>query len=108
MTELESGNHNLRQHAERAAVNMPIQGTAADIMKLAMIRVKHYLDGYEGDCTLLLQIHDELLFELPEATLPNVLPGIVECMETAYPMDVRIKADAKFGESWADMKALAN
>ena len=106
MTELESGNHNLRQHAERAAVNMPIQGTAADIMKLAMIRVKHYLDGYKGDCTLLLQIHDELLFELPEATLPDVLPGIVECMETAYPMDVRIKADAKFGESWADMKAV--
>ncbi len=106
MHELESGNHNLRQHAERAAVNMPIQGTAADIMKLAMIRVKQFLDGYEGDCTMLLQVHDELLFELPESILAEVTPKIVDCMETAFPMDVRLRADAKYGQNWVDMKSL--
>ena len=105
--ELASSNHNLRQFAERAAVNMPIQGTAADIMKLAMISMFRYLqDECEGGCTMLLQVHDELLFEIEEDKLQTVTPHIVHRMEAAFPISVRLKADAKFGRNWAEMTAV--
>ena len=105
--ELDSGNHNLRQFAERAAVNMPIQGTAADIMKLAMIRVHNYLENEcEGGCMMLLQVHDELLFEIEEARLSAIVPHIVTQMESAYPLSVRLRADAKYGQNWAEMEGV--
>ncbi len=105
--ELDSSNHNLRQFAERAAVNMPIQGTAADIMKLAMIRVHHYLQNEcEGGCVMLLQVHDELLFEIEEDRLAAITPQIVAKMESAFPLSVRLRADAKFGQNWAEMEAV--
>ena len=104
MPELDSGNHQMRQFGERAAVNMPIQGTAADIIKLAMIEVQRYLKETCGaGCTLLLQVHDELLFEVEENSVASITPEIVRIMETAYPLDVRIKADAKAGKSWSEM-----
>jgi DNA polymerase-1 len=107
LPEIESANHSIRQFAERAAVNMPIQGTAADIMKLAMIEVHAYLQNEcPGRCTLLLQVHDELLFEVDEEALPVVTPEIQRRMETAYPLDVRLKADAKAGPDWANMRSL--
>jgi DNA polymerase-1 len=105
LPELDSGNHAMRQFAERAAVNMPIQGTAADIMKRAMIGVHDYLRGECGaGCTLLLQVHDELLFEVEEKALPVVTPEIRRLMEAAYPLDVRLRVDAKAGPNWAEMK----
>lgn len=107
MPELDSGNFQMRQAAERAAVNMPIQGTAADIMKLAMIRVHRYLqDTCEGNCTLLLQVHDELLFELEPAMISIVTPEILRLMSDALPLDVPLKVDAKAGPSWAEMDPL--
>jgi DNA polymerase-1 len=103
--EIDSGNHNMRQAAERAAVNMPIQGTAADIMKLAMIDVQRYLKEECGeDCTLLLQVHDELLFEVEEAKVAMVTPELRRRMEAAYPLDVRLRVDARSGRNWAEMK----
>jgi DNA polymerase I len=106
--ELDSGNHQLRQAAERAAINMPIQGTAADIMKLAMIQVQAYLKETCGPgCTLLLQVHDELLFEVEAPMLSAVTPEIVHIMQTAYPLDVPLKADAKAGPNWAEMEPIA-
>ena len=102
--ELQSGNHNMRQFAERAAVNMPIQGTAADIMKLAMIAVADWLHAEpENDCKLLLQVHDELLFEVEESAVETLTPRIVRCMESAYPLDVPLRTDAKSGANWAEM-----
>jgi DNA polymerase-1 len=107
--ELESGNHQLRQAAERAAINMPVQGTAADIMKLAMIQVQAYLrDTCGHGCTLLLQVHDELLFEVEAPMLPAITPEIVRIMQSAYPLDVPLKADAKAGHSWADLEPIAS
>ena len=98
--------HNLRQFAERAAVNMPIQGTAADIMKLAMIRVHHYLQHEcEGGCLMLLQVHDGLLFEIEEARLTAIAPHIVTRMESTFPLSVRLRADAKVGRNWAKMES---
>ena len=101
-----SGNHNLRQFGERAAVNMPIQGTAADIMKLAMRIVYDYLRNECGGCTLLLQVHDELLFEVDAEVLPQIVAPIREKMETAFPIDVPLKADAKAGANWAEMQSV--
>lgn len=105
--EIDSGNAQIRQSAERAAVNMPIQGAAADIMKLAMIAVFRYLqDECAGGCTLLLQVHDELLFEVDRDALATVAPEVVHRMESAYPLAVRLRVDAKVGENWAEMTAL--
>ena len=106
-TDLTNHNHSVRTAAERAAVNMPIQGTAADIMKLAMIKTHAWLaSGAAPKCTLLLQVHDELLFEIEDDAVDATLPGIIDCMENAYPMDVPIRVDAKAGPNWADMKSI--
>ena len=108
LPELDSPNHSMRQFAERAAVNMPIQGTAADIMKLAMIEVYHEVEKHwSGPCRLLLQVHDELLFEVDEAAVPDLVPVIRGIMESVYPLSVPLTADAKSGPNWADMKGLA-
>ncbi len=107
MPELQSGNHNMRQFAERAAVNMPIQGTAADIMKLAMIAVADWLHAEPNNgCKLLLQVHDELLFEVEESAVSSLTPLIVRRMEAAYPLDVPLRTDAKSGANWAEMQSV--
>ena len=108
-TDLESSNFNVRQFAERAAINMPIQGTAADIMKLAMISVHHFLktERVQG-CTMILQVHDELLFEVEEGFLPEITPRIVALMEGVAPeITVPLKTEAKAGKNWADMKGIS-
>jgi DNA polymerase-1 len=106
--ELQSGNHNMRQFAERAAVNMPIQGTAADIMKLAMIAVVDWLHTEQrDDIRLLLQVHDELLFEVKETEIARLTPLIVRRMEAAYPLDVPLRTDAKAGANWAEMQSVS-
>jgi DNA polymerase-1 len=105
-TELDSSNFQVRQFAERAAVNMPIQGTAADVMKLAMIAVINWLEAepVEG-CTMVLQVHDELLFEVDEEKMEEMVPLIVGFMEGVAPeVSVRLKTEAKVGKNWADMK----
>lgn len=106
--ELDSGNFNMRQFAERACVNMPIQGTAADIMKLAMIAVQNFLKREKiSDCVMILQVHDELLFEVRESYLAEITPQIVQYMEGVSPeITVRLKTEAKAGANWADMKPL--
>jgi DNA polymerase-1 len=109
LPELDSSNYNLRQFAERAAVNMPIQGTAADIMKKAMIEVYAWLkEAGDIGCTLLLQVHDELLFEVEESVLEEVAREIVQRMERAFPMKVRLKVDAKVGPNWTDMTGIGH
>jgi DNA polymerase I len=100
--DINASNFNVRGFAERTAINMPIQGTAADLIKLAMIRIDQWLrdEGYRS--RMLLQVHDELIFEVPEEELDAVLPGIVSAMETAMPMDVRIKAEAGVADNWLE------
>jgi DNA polymerase-1 len=103
LPEIHSGNYNIRQAAERAAVNMPIQGTAADIMKLAMIDVFRHLQQMCYNCTLLLQVHDELVFSVRTESLERAVSEIVPRMENAYRMEVRLRVDAKAGPNWAEM-----
>ena len=104
LPEIHSGNFNIRQAAERAAVNMPIQGTAADIMKLAMIDVYRHLKEKCYNCVLLLQVHDELVFAVDADLIEKITPEIVSLMEDAYRLNVRIRVDAKRGHNWAQMK----
>ena len=102
--ELKSSNFNIRQGAERIALNTPIQGTAADIMKLAMIRVEHALNEHYPDAKLLLQVHDELIVECPEAIASEVAALISREMTHVAELRVPLQADAKIGKSWFDAK----
>ncbi len=106
LPDLTSSNPQRRDAARRAAINMPIQGMAADIMKLAMIRVHHRLreGGHRG--RMLLQVHDELVFEVPEAELREVAALVLEEMGRAIDLDVPLKAEAKWGRSWGNMTPL--
>jgi DNA polymerase-1 len=95
-----------RSRAEREAVNAPIQGTAADIIKLAMLRLPRRLSQDGLEAPMLLQVHDELVFECPEGALSKAASAIQEVMQNAYPLAIPLKTDAKFGPNWAEMKPL--
>ncbi len=102
--ELKSSNFNIRSGAERIALNTPIQGTAADLIKLAMIRVEDALNREFPQAELLLQVHDELIVECPEDIAPQVAALISREMETVSTLSVPLTAEAKFGKSWYDAK----
>ena len=93
-----------RRAAEREAVNMPIQGTAADIMKLAMINLHRALAEHGLSGRMILQVHDELLLEVPEEEVAETTAVVCEIMENAYPLDVPLKVDAHSGTNWGELK----
>lgn len=97
----------IRQRAEREAINMPIQGTAADIIKIAMINLAHELRDQQYDAFMTLQVHDELVLEVPEKELNDVIPLVVNTMENAMSLNVPIRADARVGQNWHDMTEYA-
>ncbi|HEV2056604.1 MAG TPA: DNA polymerase [Methylomirabilota bacterium] len=99
--ELQSGNPNLRGFAERMATNAPIQGTAADLIKIAMVRMAGALAAGGFRTRMLLQVHDELLFESPEDEVPRLERVAREVMESAMALDVPLKVDIKTGADWA-------
>jgi DNA polymerase-1 len=100
IAELNSSNRNFREFAERAAVNMPIQGTAADIVKIAMIQVVARLDERGFKTKIILQVHDELVFDAPESEVNSVVPVIKEAMESAFALDAPLKVEVKVGRDW--------
>ena len=102
--ELTSSNFNIRQGAERIALNTPIQGTAADLIKLAMIRVDCALREHFPDARLLLQVHDELIVECPQGIATEVAALISSQMEGIASLSVPLVAEAKWGKSWYDAK----
>ena len=102
--ELKSSNFNIRSGAERITLNTPIQGTAADLIKLAMIRVEAALQNAFPEAELLLQVHDELIVECPEAIAPKVAEMISKEMESVAKLSVPLLAEAKIGKSWYDAK----
>lgn len=104
LPELASSNGMLRAFGERVARNMPIQGTAADIIKIAMIRVYRRLKEEKCQAKLILQIHDELIVEAPEEEAEKVKKIVSEEMENACQMKVRLKSDANIGKTWYDAK----
>jgi DNA polymerase-1 len=102
--ELRSGSWNIRQFGERVAQNTPIQGTAADLMKKAMIDVQSALDEAGTGAEMLLQVHDELLLEVPEAEVDAVRELVVSCMEGAVELRVPLVADWGVGGNWYECK----
>ena len=103
---LKSGqlNANARNRELREAINAPIQGTAADIMKLAMIKVPLEMKkaGLKG--RMILQVHDELVVDCPKAELASTMAVVQEAMETAYPMSIPLTTEAKWGPNWDELK----
>ncbi len=102
LPELHSSNFNTRSFGERVALNMPIQGTAADIIKLAMVRVYKRLNEEKLESRLILQVHDELICECPENEAAKVAEILREEMENAAKLSVPLTVDAASGHSWAE------
>ena len=104
LPELNSSNHNTRSFGERVAMNMPIQGSAADIIKIAMVRVYQMLKKEGLNAKLVLQIHDELIIDTPLDEVDRVKVLLKSCMSEAAQLAVPLKADVNSGESWFDTK----
>lgn len=104
----ESSGRPQREAEYRAAINMPIQGTAADIMKKAMIEVHAALQDEKLETLMSLQVHDELVFDVPEAELDHVTELVVSIMESTYTLDAPLKANAEIGPNWRDMTPVAH
>ena len=102
--ELSASNFNVRSGAERIALNTPIQGTAADLIKLAMIRVENALNQHFPEAKLLLQVHDELIVECPAEMAADVAALVSSQMQSVAALSVPLQAEAKIGESWYDAK----
>jgi DNA polymerase I-like protein with 3'-5' exonuclease and polymerase domains len=106
--ELRSNNQTVRRLGERIAVNSPIQGTGADIIKKAMVGINEKLKIKNEKTKMIMQVHDELVFEVPEEELEEVAPMIKEVMETAFPLSVPLIVELKVGKNWGEMKSLNN
>ena len=102
LPEIKSSNHNMRSFGERVALNMPIQGAAADIIKLAMVRVHRQLKEADLAARLIMQVHDELIVECPETEADRVKAILVREMEGAWPLSVPLIAEAHSGKSWLE------
>ncbi len=100
--EIKEKNYNIREFGKRVAMNTPIQGSAADIIKIAMIKVNKALKENKFRTKMILQIHDELIFEVPNDELEKAIPVIKQAMETAVSLRVKLKTDYKYGESLYD------
>ena len=106
MPGLMSGNYMLRAAAEREATNAPLQGSAADLMKLAMVRVERALETAGLDATMLLQIHDELIFEVRRADVAATAQLVRTHMETALELRVPLEVTIKTGRNWYDVEPM--
>ncbi len=99
-------NQQLKNREEREAINAPIQGTAADIMKIAMLKIPSALVSAGLKAKMLLQVHDELVLECPEKEMEKTAKIVRETMSNAYPMSIPLSTEARFGKSWGEMKVL--
>jgi DNA polymerase-1 len=102
--DINSANRQVREAAERMAINMPVQGTSADIIKVAMINLYREMEKRELQSKMLLQVHDELVFEVPDAEMSTMRKLVPAIMESAIKLSVPVKVDTKVGNNWGDMK----
>ncbi len=104
MPDIHSKNFNLRGFAERTAVNTPLQGTAADLIKLAMIRIDAEMHERKLKSNMLLQVHDELVFEVPEDEIETMKKLVADQMENVHALKVPLKVDVGVGKNWRDLE----
>jgi len=102
LPDIHSSNPTVRGLAERIAINMPIQGTAADMIKLAMIRIHKLLNQSYPEAKLILQVHDELIFDVPEKDVDSFIPAIIDIMKNALPLKVPIEVSVGKGKNWLE------
>ena len=102
LPDIASSNRNVREAAERTAINMPFQGSAADLIKLAMVRLHRRIASEAWPCHMLLQIHDELLFEIPDDAVPDTVPRITAIMEGVWKLAVPLTVEVGQGSNWAE------
>ncbi len=100
LPEIRARNPQRRQYAERSAINAPMQGTAADIIKLAMIAVDRYLAKSRSGARMIMQVHDELVLEVPSGKIRTVEKAVVDCMASAAELSVPLKVDTGRGDNW--------
>jgi DNA polymerase-1 len=100
LPEINARNANRRQYAERTAINAPMQGTAADIIKKAMIAVHQWLEDERPAARMIMQVHDELVFEVAEDAVDTVRERVIELMNGAAKLSVPLKVDAGVGINW--------
>ena len=105
--DLRSPNFQLRSAAERMAINFPMQSLAADIIKIAMVRLQREIEADQIEGRMLLQVHDELLFEVPRSEVDQFAEKVPRIMTGAYELETGIEVETKVGPNWADMKKLA-
>ncbi len=103
LPDINSPTPSVRQASERMAINSPLQGTAADIIKVAMIRIQNRVEGLGLLTRMIMQVHDELIFEVPENELPETLPMIQDHMETVIELSVPLKVSMHSGKNWAEV-----
>ena len=101
-SELQSSNFQIREFAQRAAINQPLQGTAADLIKMAMIDVERELESRNLKTRMIMQVHDELVFEVPKTELEEVKELALRCMELNQPLQVPLEVDINCGSSWKE------
>lgn len=104
LPDINAKSFNRRSFAERTAMNTPIQGSAADIIKIAMIQMQKELQEHQLKAKMLLQIHDELVFEAPQEEIPILQKLVPKVMDSAVKLDVPLKVDSKYGDTWYDLK----
>lgn len=102
LPEITHRNRTVREAAERTAINMPFQGSAADLIKLAMVQLHRDMQAEHLPCSMLLQIHDELLFEIPEDAVDDMVPRIKAAMEGVWSLQVPLTVDVGRGTNWAE------
>ena len=100
--EIESTNANVRQNAERIAINATIQGSAADLIKVAMINIQKQIEKNTLETRMIMQVHDELVFEVKAAELETIKSLVKKEMENAIKLDIPVKVDMGFGKSWLE------
>lgn len=96
----------IKNREEREAINAPIQGTAADIMKIAMLKIPPALEKAGLKAKMLLQVHDELVLEVPKKEIEQTAKVVQETMSDAYPMSIPLETEARAGENWGEMTVL--
>ncbi len=104
LPDINARRYNVRQAAERAAINMPIQGTAADIIKIAMIRIMERMTELKMRSKMILQVHDELIFEVPRDELDRMSAIVEELMPASLRLDVPLAVELKTGDTWGDLE----
>ena len=101
--EMNTPNFQIRSQAERIAINTPIQGTAADIIKVAMVRIDRAIRDRNLKARMILQVHDELVFEVPRDEAEELSTMMCDLMENAFPLTVPLHVDARTGTNWQDL-----